>query len=271
MRRRAAAWIAIGAIAATGCGRGTRRPEEPAPLPVPAHVAGLFDGPRALTFDALHGETVFGDERETMEVTVGRLRCAQAVTVVAEFHAARITCDDEATPLSSDGDGEAPDAADAGVDGDVDAVGELDGDGGGDVEGGDDDAAAGLWMPVDGYIGGIYVTDGVGLWRDDSTEPWPPTAADLRALVLTPALIAGAPVPGRDEHPTEAEEARGDYHEVTRDRHDGHDGLCGRDVSIGPGSFLQTWCVDGAHGLYYVDRVIDNSESREDRAELVGE
>jgi len=277
MRRRAAAWIAVGAIAATGCERGTaRRLEEPAPLPVPAHVAGLFDGPRTLTFDVTHAETVFEDEGEAIEATAGRLRCAQEVAVVGEFHAARITCDDEATPLPSDGDGEAPDAGDAGSDGDaavavdddVDAAVAVDGE----LEGAiDDDEAAGLSMPIDMEIEGVYVTDGVGLWRDDSTEPWPPPLGELRALVLTPALIAGVPVPGRDDHPTEAEEARGDYHEVTRSRHDGHDGLCGGDVSIGAGSAVQTWCVDGPHGLYVVHRAVDNAAMREDRAELVDE
>ena len=238
--------MVAGVIAATGCGRGAARAPDvpaPAPLPVPAHFAGLFAGDRALVFDAMHSETVFGDEREEFVTTAGRLRCARQVAVIAEFRVARITCEDEATPWDGDGDG----------------IGDGDGVGDGDEA---------LSMPIDRDLAGVYVTDGVGLWRSDATEPWPPPLAELRALVQTPALIAGVPVPGRDDHPTGAEEEGGDYHEVYRD--DGT-GLCGGDVSIGAGSSVVTWCFDGARGLYFLKRASDNSTTREDQATLLDE
>ncbi|MBL8625349.1 MAG: hypothetical protein JNK64_28820 [Myxococcales bacterium] len=247
-------WIAAAVIVATGCGRGAaREPAAPTPLPVPAHLAGLFAGDRALTYGAVHSETVFGDEREEFVTTAGRLRCARQVAVIAEFRVARITCEDEVTPWDGDGVG--------------DGLGGGDGDGVGDGNG-DGDGDEALSMPIDRDLAGVYVTDGVGLWRSDATEPWPLPLAELRALVQTPALIAGVPVPGRDGHPTGADEERGDYHEVYRD--DGA-GLCGGDVSIGAGSSLVTWCFDGARGLYFVKRASDNSATREDRAELLDE
>lgn len=253
------------AVVAAGCGRGAARtPAGPMPLPVPARFAALFAGDRVLVFDASHGETPMDGESNEFETTVARLRCAQEVAVVGEFHVARITCEVEARPPDGDADGHGDGVGDEDGDGvgDEDGDGARDGDGLGDSDWVVDDTPS---LPIESDVEGRYVTDGVGLWRDERTDPWPPPLADLRALVQTPALIAGVQVPGRDDHPTEAEEARGYYHEVRRDD---HDGLCGADVSTGGDTSVQSWCIDGAHGLYLVNRGFDGGYSREDQATL---
>ena len=231
MRRRVR-WIAAAVIVATGCGRGAARgPAAPAPLPVPAHLAGLVAGDRALTYVAVHGEVSYDSERDVFEIDQIRLRCAQEVAVVAEFHAARITCEVEARPRVGDGD-------------------------------------AGPWVSIEQDVEGRYVTDGVGLWRDAGTAPWPPPLDELRALVQTPALIAHVPVPGRDEQPTDADEARGYYHVAYPDPRDDRGGLCGADVSTGRAASVIAWCVGGARGLHRVHRGFDGSQPRDAEATL---